>query len=117
MKSILIVDDQFEDIVEMKKILEKNKYKISSATNGAQALDLIEGNSFDLILLDIKMPTLSGYDLLSILKQKAINKIKMVYVTIVPKKEAKHLDGVHGYIQKPINEKKLLAEVKRVLEE
>jgi CheY-like chemotaxis protein len=113
-KKILVVDDSFEDLEQMKAVLEKAGYSVKAATNGAEALDVLRADGFELILIDIKMPTLSGYDLLRLLRERLNHNSKMVYVSIVPKKEVA-MDDVDGFVQKPFNEKSLLAEIKRVL--
>ncbi len=55
-KSILIVDDDKEDLNIMKELLEKKSYKVVLASNGAEALNKITGNRLDLVLIDIIMP-------------------------------------------------------------
>jgi two-component system, OmpR family, response regulator SaeR len=113
-KRILIVDDGFEDIEEMKQVLDKAGYKVSTATNGAQVIDMIDELDYDLFLVDIRMPTLTGYDLLRLLRDRLDGKAKMVYVSIVPKDKA-NLTDVDGFVQKPFADGTLLNEVKRVL--
>lgn len=114
MKRVLIVDDDFEDLKLMSSILEKNEYKICAATNGAKALDLIKGNEFDLIIIDVKMPTLSGYDLLRLLKERISQKMRAIYVSVVPGKDVDK-DGIDGFIQKPFSETSFMKEVNKVL--
>lgn len=113
-KKILVVDDDFEDLTSIKNILEKAGYNVVGATNGAQGLDALREDGFSLVLLDIKMPTLSGYDLLRILRERLNHKVPMVYVTIVPKKDVDMTD-IDGFVQKPFNSTSLLKEVKRVM--
>jgi len=115
-KKILVVDDDPKDLVSMKKILENNKYQVVTVNDGAKAYDLVKKNGFDLILIDIKMPTLSGYDLLRLMREKVSHKVAMIYVSIVPESEV-DMENVDGFVQKPFSSKSLLAEVKRVLEE
>jgi CheY-like chemotaxis protein len=112
---ILIVDDVFDDLDYMKEILEKEDYIVSIATNGSQAIDLLDKKPFNLVIIDIKMPTLTGYDLLRILRDKFDGKMKLIYSTIVPKRQV-DLTDVDGFIQKPFSDEKLLKEVKKVLE-
>ena len=111
---ILVVDDNFEDLTAMKTVLEVNKYKVSIATNGAQAIDLSQSGDFDLFLIDVKMPTLSGYDLVRLLREKHNGSSKIIFVSIVPRKEVGSSD-VDGFVQKPFSPKDLVSEVKRVL--
>src|SRR4026208_337318 len=63
-KKILIVDDE-EDIVNLVRlILEDAGYQVTSCTNGVEALERLGKENFDLILLDIMMPMLSGWEVL-----------------------------------------------------
>ncbi|MBT4376379.1 response regulator [archaeon] len=110
-KKILIVDDKLEDLQTMQNILEAEEYIIHTAENGANALDILASTNFDLILIDIKMPTLSGYDLLKVLKERISKNVKIIYVSIVPKKEV-NLEGVDGFIQKPFSKTTLLKAVR-----
>jgi len=113
-KKILLVDDINKDLNKIKEILEKNGYDVTTASNGAGAFDIFRKDRFDLVLIDILMPTLSGYDLLRLLREKGNHSTKMVYITIVPKKDA-HLEDVDGFIQKPFSEESLLEGVKKAI--
>jgi len=103
-KKILIVDDDFQDRELMQELLKKAKYDATAVKNGAQALDKIQDEDFDMILIDVLMPTLSGYDLLLLLREKLNHKIPMIYVTILPKSEV-HTEHADGFIHKPFTEK------------
>ena len=113
-KKILIVDDEQEDLSTMTGLLEKEGYKITTASDGAKALDALTGNGFDLILIDIRMPTLSGYDLLRLLREKVNHKVKMIYCSIIPEKEVS-MEDIDGFIQKPFSPESFLEVVKKVL--
>lgn len=115
-REILIVDDESEDLSTMKEILEKEGYKVESATDGSQALDKLTSNNFDLILIDIKMPTLSGYDLCRLLREKVNGNVKIVYISIVPEKEVS-MENISGFIQKPFTPESFLASIKKALGE
>ena len=69
-KRILVVDDELEDLKMITQTLEKAKYEVVGVTNGAKAYDTTKQEIFDLIMMDIKMPTLSGYDLLRLLRDR-----------------------------------------------
>ncbi|MBI2629500.1 response regulator [Candidatus Pacearchaeota archaeon] len=114
MKKILIVDDEADVLETMRTILEKEEYGVTTAKNGAYAIDLLKTVKPDLILLDIMMPTLSGYDLLRLLREKLNHKVKMVYVTVVPKSEVDMAD-IDGFIQKPFSPKEFVKKIKEVL--
>ena len=113
-KRILIVDDEVEDLNTMRMLLEEHDYKITTASDGTKALEILTENGFDLILIDIKMPGLSGYDLLRLLREKMNHNTKMVYVSIVPKKEVV-MNDIDGFVQKPFSPESLLEAVKKTL--
>ena len=77
-KRILIVDDDREDREEVKEILEKEGYEVQTSKDGAEALDVVSEHSCDLVLIDIQMPTLSGYDLMRLMREKIDNKICVI---------------------------------------
>jgi len=113
-KKVLVVDDEFDDLSTMKSVLAGEGFSVFTATNGAQAMDQLKTDGFDLILIDIRMPTLSGYDLVRLLKERTNGKTRMMFVSIVPKQEV-DLRGVDGFVQKPFSPKTLIAEVKKAL--
>ena len=113
-KEILIVDDVSDDRKVMKDILEKEGFKVETVEDGARALDILNGNGFDLILIDVKMPTLSRYDLLRLMRERLNHKVKMIYVSIVPEQDV-DLSDIDGFIQKPFSPESLLVGVKKVL--
>ncbi len=113
-KKVLLVDDDFSYLQRAKKMLEKENIEVHVATNGALAWDLFKLEKFDLVLLDIKMSTLSGYDLARLLKERANGVFRLVFVSIVPKKEV-NLSKVDGFIQKPFDEGEYVKAVKKFL--
>ncbi len=113
-KKILAVDDSFEDLTAIKATLSKAGYEVITATNGAQALDILAIEKVSLILIDIKMPTFSGYDLLQIIRAKNNGNIPMIFISIIPKAEA-NTDQIDGFVQKPFSSQSLITEINRVL--
>ena len=113
-KKVLIVDDSLDEIKVMDTILKKAGYNPTNARTGAQALDILKAEKFDLILLDIIMPAVSGYDLLRLLRNKIKHKTKVMFVTIVPEKEVKITD-VDGIIQKPFSPKVFIEKISHVM--
>lgn len=108
---ILIVDDDSEDLKLIGETLTKEGFETVNATNGAEAIDKLEDHDFDLIILDVQMPTLSGSDLLKLLREKLSKKVPMIYVTVVPKEEI-DVSDVEGYLKKPFSPESLMAKVK-----
>ena len=68
MFQILIVEDDKELSQLFQKVLEKNGYQVKSASDGAQALEVLDKEYIDLIISDIMMPVLDGYELVSELR-------------------------------------------------
>lgn len=113
-KSILIVDDDKDVLESMKDILTKAGYKVETAFDTAKTLESIETSKPNLILINIMISPISGYDLLKILRKKFGHSIKIAYVSLIPKQDA-DLSGVDGYIQKPFGVNDLLQGVKKIL--
>ena len=79
MSNILIVDDE-QDIAELiSDVLTDVGYKTTIANNGYQALDLVKSNKYDLILLDIMMPGISGNETCS--KLRELTKCPIIFVS------------------------------------
>ena len=113
---ILIVDDEPINVMIANKILQKNGYDTIIAKNGQEALDMTSSNSVDLILLDIMMPAMSGFEVCSKLQQDdKLKDIPVIFLTAVTDKESivKGFDaGGKDYLTKPFNTPELLARVK-----
>jgi len=118
-KRILHVDDEPDTLEAVKTILEKEGFEVVSMESGNGALKEIELNGFDLILLDIMMPDMSGWDLFT-----RIGKIsptyKIIFLTVleISEERLKQLKehGVKDYITKPFDRDDLVTKVKKVIE-
>ena len=73
-KRLLIVDDEKETVETLKSILLKNGYEISVAFDGEEALLKVKEDNPDVILLDLVMPKLNGYDTLKQIREKYTDK-------------------------------------------
>ena len=117
---ILMVDDVPKNLQVLGNILNKEGYKISAALNGEQALKILKNAKPDLILLDVMMPGLSGFDVIKeIQKNEELIEIPVIFLTAKTEKE----DVIHGielgavdYVTKPFNSTELLARVKNHIE-
>lgn len=112
---ILWVDDEIELLKPHILFLENKGYEVTTATNGIDAVDLVESNSYDIIFLDEQMPGLSGLDTLA--KIKKINTITPV-VMITKSEEETIMDEAIGakmsdYLIKPVNPKQILLAIKK----
>jgi phosphoserine phosphatase RsbU/P len=118
--NLLIVDDISENIQVLGHVLDKEHYSVSFATDGQQALDMIAENEFDLILLDVMMPLMDGYEVCRRLKQMQ-GKRDVPVIFLTARTEA--VDIVKGfqvgavdYVTKPFNPHELLARVSTHIE-
>ncbi len=117
---ILIIDDAKHNLQVLGNFLKKANYNITAAANGEQALALIDKDLPDLILLDILMPVMNGFELCKKIKEKPEAKdIPVIFLTALSSVE----DIVQGfelgasdYITKPFNRTELLVRVKTHLE-
>lgn len=104
MPRILVVDDE-QDIRDFaKSFFEKRNIKVLTASGGVEALDIIDKQKPDLVLLDVHMEEMSGVEVLKELRQNK-NDIKVIMVTGVEEEaivnEANSW-GIRGYIHKPL---------------
>jgi len=113
--SILIVDDAPKNIQVVANILGDEKYDISYATNGRRALELISENDFDMLLLDVMMPEMDGYEVCRKIKKNNFhNDMPVIFITAKTDKESlvEAFDaGAQDYITKPFNSAELVVRV------
>jgi PAS domain S-box-containing protein len=104
---VLLVDDNFINQQIAREILEQAKIKVVVAVNGKDALNKINQELFDLVLMDIQMPEMDGYKATEIIRQdqrfKAIPIIAMTAQAMSGDKEKCLAAGMNDYIAKPIN--------------
>ncbi|SNR58502.1 response regulator transcription factor [Lutibacter flavus] len=119
MKKILIVDDEPNIVMSLEYIFKKENFEVFIARDGAEAIEIAENNIPDIILLDIMMPNVDGYQVLSYLKQSQnLNEIKVIFLSAKNKLSDIELGlqlGADKYIAKPFSTKKLMKEVKELL--
>lgn len=111
--SILIVDDEPANCLLLEEILKEKAKVIKSVYNGAEALNELEENSYDLILLDIKLPDINGYDLLPEIR-KSYPKVHVIAQTahaLESDKEKALAAGFDEYLGKPITHIELLRKI------
>lgn len=116
MNNILIVEDEIGIANMEKNYLEKSNFQVSIAHDGAEAINLFYKNNFDLIILDLMIPKLSGEQVLNIVRENS--EIPVILVTA----KVNEKDIIHGfrlgaddYIKKPFSGNELIERVKAVL--
>ena len=117
MTRILIVDDEAKIREVVKEYATLNGYEVLEASNGLEALDMIESTVIDLVILDIMMPTLDGYEVCKRIKAKT--NIPVIMLSARTEEYDKLFGfelGVDDYVVKPFSPKELMARVKVVLE-
>lgn len=111
-KRILIVDDNQADLQTMQIILEKNGFAVTVATNGERALKNLAESQFDLLIVDVLIPVLTGYELVRLFREKEELKVKLMFASIAPKNEIA-VPLVDGVVQKPFSPETLVMAVKK----
>ena len=114
---ILVVDDDKHTRMLLKAILENANYTVTTANDGLGALDALEKQHIDLVVLDIMMPNMDGYEFTKTIRQTD-NALPILMVTAkqLPQDEKRgFLVGTDDYITKPIDEEKLLLRIKALL--
>lgn len=117
-KRVLVIDDE-QDVCEMLySFLAPHNYKVFLAFNGQMGLECFEEVKPDLILLDLKMPDISGVEVLKIIRK--VSDVPVVILTGHPEEVSEiHLSGIkiEGYIEKPVALKVILNTIKHVIGE
>ena len=116
---ILYIEDNPENRLLVRRILEAEGYSITEATDGSAGLELAAQTRPDLILLDINLPEIDGYDLARRFRETpGLQQVPILAVTanvMQGDRERTLAAGCDGYIQKPIDVDRLPEQVKAVL--
>ncbi len=119
-QSILIVDDNPINLSVLRQLLENAGYNVRPANSGKLALAALEYETVDLILLDIRMPNMDGYEVCQTLKSKSFTQdIPVIFISALSEAEdkAKGFEcGCLDYISKPFHDVEVLARVKTHLQ-
>ena len=116
--TILVVDDDTPIRSLLRQELTDTGYHVREAANGKAALDMVRLEKPDLIILDVMMPEINGFDVAAVLKNDpATMDIPIIILSIVEDKERGLRIGVDRYLTKPIDTEKLFHEVEELLEQ
>lgn len=105
-KRVLVVDDNMMNIMVVKVILSEYEITLSEATNGDQAVAFLEKNPTDLILMDLKMPVLDGFQATNIIRKKLklVTPIIALTANSLEEEKQKCLEiGMNYYLTKPFD--------------
>ena len=116
---ILVVDDQVQNIELLEAHLVPHGYEIIRAVNGEDALDKLSGNQIDLILLDIMMPGMDGFEVTRRVRQSKKNHLLPVILVTALWETEDRIKGIEAgcddFISKPIDKLELLARIRSLL--
>ena len=118
-KKILYVEDHEDTAEGVKLILKKAGFEIDVALSGKDGINKAKSNHFDLFLLDIMLPDMSGWDIFKTLNKNTKGS-KYFFLSIIPvsteRMEELKKAGISDYITKPFTKEDLITRVKKVLE-
>jgi CheY-like chemotaxis protein len=116
---ILVVDDEEALRTVLSTELTSEGYEVTAASDGGEAIDFVKSNDYDLVLLDIKMPNVDGFEVLKFIKGDK-PRIKVIMLTgfadLKNAIESKRL-GAEDFVSKPYDLVDLLTTIERVLGE
>ena len=117
MYRILVVEDEISMLMGLKDNLEFEGYQIETAEDGAKGYDLIKNNDYDLVLLDVMLPYISGFDICKKVRSEGITTPIMLLTA-----KGEEIDKVLGlelgaddYMTKPFSVRELLARIKAII--
>jgi len=117
--TILVVDDEENAREGLTKILSKEGYAVDMASNGKEAIETLRRQSFDLVITDMRMPLMDGFEVLREIKKMNEN-IGVIMITAYGEVES-YLEainmGAFEYINKPVRVNELKRVITKVLEE
>ncbi|MCR4421789.1 MAG: response regulator [Exilispira sp.] len=117
MSLILIIEDNEQNLYLEKYLLEKNGYSVEFANNGFEGIKKLENIFPDLILLDIQLPEIDGYEVARRIRKLERHKntpiIAVTSYAMVGDKEKALESGCNGYIEKPINPDTFILEIQK----
>jgi DNA-binding response OmpR family regulator len=119
---ILVIDDEPDTVGLLELTLSTAGFEVEGARSGQEGLRLATSNSYDLLLVDLMMPGLSGFDLMRALQQKGGKSASTPIIILTARgrpedRETGERLGAVGYLVKPATRGQLLDAVRRVLRE
>ncbi len=115
-KRVLVVDDEPNIRRFLRHVLESEGFQVAEARNGAEAVKLAFADKPELILLDLVLPDVNGFEVLSQLKEEeSTRRIPVIILSIISDEERCYRLGASDYLPKPIDREKLVNRVGRIL--
>ena len=118
-KKVLIVDDELNIVTALEFLLQKNGYEVMAAQNGDEALQRVESFGPDLVLLDVMMPRISGYEVCRRMRERSDWKHIKIIMLSAKGREAEVSKGVSLgadlYVTKPFSNNELVGKIGELL--
>jgi PAS domain S-box-containing protein len=113
--NILLVDDRPENLMALDVVLNSEEYRLLHAASGPEALEILKSEECALVLLDVQMPIMDGFETAKKIQELGLLKIPIIFVTAIDSDfrhiEAAYTAGAVDFITKPIDGKALAAKV------
>jgi class 3 adenylate cyclase len=117
---VLVVDDTPHNLMLLADVLELEGYAVATATRGGEALEEIEKECPDLVLLDVLMPDMTGYDVCKRIRENPTTRMLPVVLVTALDATAERVRGIevgaNDFLTKPINKAEILARVRSLLQ-
>ncbi len=119
MTRVLLIEDNAQNRYLITFLLKASEFEVATAEDGTEALAMAADGDFDLVLLDIQLPGMDGYEVARALRQNArLHGVPIVAVTshaMTGDRERALAAGCDGYIEKPIDPETFVAQVRTFL--
>jgi len=117
---VLVIEDNEDNLALMRLLLERAQYEVLLATNGAEGLEIARQEQPDILLLDLAMPEMDGWEVAAAMKADIVTKdIPIIAVTAhaLPKdRERAYEAGCDSFVIKPFSVTKLISEIENLLD-
>lgn len=118
MVRIMVVDNEPDTVDMIKSILENQGFFVTAAYNGRECLEKVQKESHDLILLDIMMPDMSGWDVYRKIREMN-GEMKVAFLSIIEVSPERRMslieNGLADYIMKPFTSNELIGRIRAIL--
>ena len=119
---ILVVDDDILVLKALEELLKSSGYEVRVATRGQEALEILEKEHFDLLILDVVMPKMTGFDVCCEVRKRddTMSTVKIIMLTAKTDERSDEIReecGCDLYLTKPIDPDKLMELIRNTLED
>jgi len=117
---VLVVDDNFVNVRLLEELLKSASYEVTTATSGEAALEKLAQSRPDIVLLDVMMPVMDGYEVCRRIRQdEKTAQLPVIMVTALDKESDREMAlaaGANEFLSKPVEDNLLLPAIRRILQ-